>query len=58
MAVIFVGALFAASALSGAWAAAALLGGATLLLALRELQECATGIAAAVEAIGLLREES
>jgi hypothetical protein len=56
--VIFVGALFAASALSGAWAAAALLGGATLLLALRELQECATGIAAAVEAIGLLREES
>jgi hypothetical protein len=56
--VIFIGALFAASALSGAWAAAALLGGATLLLALRELQECATGIAAAVEAIGLLREES
>jgi hypothetical protein len=56
--VIFVGALFAASALSGAWAAAALLGGAALLLALRELQECATGIAAAVEAIGLLPEES
>ncbi len=55
---IFVGALFAASALSGAWAAAALLGGAALLLALRELQECATGIAAAVEAIGLSQEES
>ena len=52
MAVIFVGALFAASALSGAWAAAALLGGAALLLALRELQECATGIAATLEAIG------
>jgi GT2 family glycosyltransferase len=56
--VILVGALFAASALSGAWAASALLGGAALLLALRELQECATGIAAAVEAIGLLPEES
>jgi hypothetical protein len=44
--------------LNGAWAAAALLGGTALLLALRELQECATGIAAAVEAIGLLPEES
>jgi hypothetical protein len=58
MAVIFVGSLFAASALSGAWAAAALLGGAALLLALREVQECATGIAAALKAIELSPEES
>jgi hypothetical protein len=57
-AVIFVGALFAASALSGAWAAAGLLGGAALLLALREAQECATGLAAGVEAIELTAEES
>jgi hypothetical protein len=56
--VIFVGALSAASAVSGAWAAAALLGGAALLLALREAQECATGMAAAVGAIGLTSEES
>ena len=58
MAVLFVGALFAAAALSGAWAAAALLGGAALLLALRELQECATGMAATLGAIGLSQEES
>jgi GT2 family glycosyltransferase len=57
-AVIFVGALFAASAVSGAWAAAVLLGGAALLLALREAQECATGMAATVEAIVLSPEES
>jgi GT2 family glycosyltransferase len=57
-AVIFVGVLFAASAVSGAWAAAVLLGGAALLLALREAQECATGMAATIEAIGLSPEES
>jgi hypothetical protein len=57
-AVIFVGALFGASAVSGAWAAAALLGGAALLLALRQAQECASGMAATIEAIGLSPEES
>ena len=55
---LFVGALFGAAAASGAWAAAAILGGAAILLAARELQECATGMAAALEAIGPPREES
>jgi O-antigen biosynthesis protein len=51
-------ALFGAAALSGAWAAAALLGAGAAFLALREAQECATGMAAVVEAIGLSPEES
>ncbi len=56
--ILFVGALFGAAAASGAWAAAAVLGGAAVLLALRELQECATGMASALEAIGSALEES
>jgi glycosyltransferase involved in cell wall biosynthesis len=53
----FVGALFAGAAASGAWAAAAIVGAAAVLLVARELQECAMGMAAALEAIGP-REES
>ncbi len=52
----FVGVLCTAAAASGAWAAAAIVGGAAVLLVARELQECAMGMAAALEAIGL-REE-
>ena len=48
----FVGALFGAAAASRAWPAAAILGGAALLLVTRGLQECATGMAATLEAIG------
>jgi O-antigen biosynthesis protein len=50
--------LCVAAAVSGAWAAAALLGGVAIFLALRELQECSTGMAAALGAIGLSSEES
>jgi hypothetical protein len=56
--VLFVGALFAAAAVSGAWAAAAILGGGALLLAAREVQECATGMAAALDAIEPAQDES
>jgi O-antigen biosynthesis protein len=58
LALAFGAALFGAAALSGAWAAAALLGAGAAFLALREAQECATGMAAVVEAIGLTPEES
>jgi hypothetical protein len=57
-AILFVGALFGGAAASGAWAAAAVLGGAAVLLGLRELQECASGMASALEAIGSVQEES
>jgi GT2 family glycosyltransferase len=56
--ILFGVALCVAAAMSGAWAAAALLGGVAVFLALRELQECATGMAAALQAIGLSPEES
>jgi GT2 family glycosyltransferase len=55
---LFMVALFGAAAASGALAAAAMLGGAAALLAWRELQECAAGMAAALETIGPPLEES
>ena len=49
---LFVGTLFGAATVSGAWGAAAILGGTALLLVARGVQECATGMAATLEAIG------
>jgi hypothetical protein len=55
---VFILALFAAAAASGAFAAAGMLGAAAALLTSRELQECAAGMAAALETIGPPVEES